>query len=268
MYGAIIGDIVGSIYEGNNIKRKDFDLFGKGCCFTDDTVMTCAVASALMIWKKSSKSIDLHQIFVNEMQNLGRKYLNAGYGRNFRQWIMSGNPLPYGSCGNGSAMRVSPVGWVAESLEEALDLAKKSAEVSHNHPEGIKGAQSVAGAISLARIGKSKEEIKGYIEKEFYDLSFSLDDIRDTYTFDVSCQGSVPQAIVSFLDSEDFEGTIRNAISIGGDSDTIGAIAGSIGDAFYGVPSYLKKKASAYLPRDLTNIVEEFGFLINPLLLA
>lgn len=231
MIGAIIGDIIGSKYEVCNIKTKSFPLISKGCTFTDDSVMTVAVARAILT--AIEKRTDFGDELVREMQSLGRQYPYAGYGGMFSSWLESENPIPYNSFGNGSAMRVSPCGMIAVELEEALSLAKVSAEVTHNHPEGIMGAQAVAGAIFLAKIKKSKAEIKTFIEDNFYLLDFTLDNIREKYRFDVTCQGSVPQAIAAFLDSENFEDAIRNAVSIGGDSDTIAAIAGSIAWAYY-----------------------------------
>lgn len=231
MIGAIIGDVVGSKYEFCNIKTKDFPFISKGCTFTDDSVMTVAVAKSLLT--AIDKKIDFGAELVKEMQSLGRKYPNVGYGGMFASWLKSENPIPYNSFGNGSAMRVSPCGMIAVELEEALSLAQVSARVTHDHPEGIKGAQAVAGAIFLAKTKKSKDEIKKFITDNYYELNFTLDDIRAHYRFDVSCQGSVPQAIVAFLESECFEEAIKNAVSIGGDSDTIAAIAGSISWAFY-----------------------------------
>ena len=266
MLGAIIGDIVGSIYEFNNIKTKDFDLFSNEMLFTDDTVMTTAVAEAVMEGGKS-------RYFIEYMKLYGYLYLNKGYGGAFAKWITSKESEPYNSWGNGSAMRVSPCGWIAKlniPIEEGLklteDLAKKSAEVTHNHPEGIKGAQATAAAIFYMRHGKSKNAIeeyknmlKDYIQSKYeYDLDFTLDEIRPIYTFDVSCQGSVPPSIVSFLESDSFEDAIRNAISIGGDSDTLGAITGSIAEAAYGVPEDIKEKAMNYLDNRLKEVYKNW----------
>lgn len=257
MLGAIIGDTVGSIYEFDNIKTKDFNLFSKEMFFTDDTVMTIAVAEAIMNGGK-------HQHYVECMKRWGLLYFNKGYGGHFREWLTleledSG---PYNSWGNGSAMRVSPCGWVAkldipieDGIKQTENLAKVSSEVTHNHPEGIKGAQATAVSIFYMRHGKSKNAINEYkeilkneIEKRYnYDLNFTLDEIRPSYRFDVSCQGTVPQAIVAFLESTDFEDAIRNAISIGGDSDTLAAITGSIAEAAYGIPNEIKEKAMGYL---------------------
>lgn len=241
MIGAIIGDIVGSIYEWNNIKTKDFPLYGDGCVFTDDTVMTLAVAEAI-------SNGGCEENFIASMKEYGRKYPNAGYGGNFSHWLASDESLPYNSYGNGSAMRVSAVAWSRDNLCEVEMLAEKSARVTHNHPEGIKGAKSTAACIFLARTGSTKEEIREYISNEYgYNLSRSLEDIRPYYTFDVSCQGTVPEAIIAFLESNDFEDAIRNAISLGGDSDTLAAITGSIAGAAYGVPDELEKEAISFL---------------------
>ncbi len=199
MLGAIIGDVVGSIYERNNIKTKDFPLFSNRCFFTDDTVMTVAVAEAIMDGGKEED-------FVASNEKYGRKYPDRGYGRNFRKWLMSSSSSPYGSFGNGAAMRVSSAAWLADSLESVESLAERSAKVTHNHPEGIKGAKATAAAIFLARAGKSKNEIKEYVAKTYgYDLNRTLDVIRPNYSFDVSCQGSVPEAIIAFLESDGFE---------------------------------------------------------------
>ena len=233
MYGCIIGDIVGSKYEFDNIHTKDFPLFSEGCGFTDDTIMTVAVAKALVA--ASVEKITFRSVLIQEMQRYGRRYPypQGGYGGRFSGWLRSSNPKPYHSYGNGSAMRVSPCGLFAVTLEEALSLAKASAEVTHDHREGIKGAQAVAAAIFLARTGSSKEEIRSYLQEHFYALDRTLDEIRPDYDFDESCQGTVPEAITAFLESHSFEDAIRNAISIGGDSDTIGAITGSIAWSYY-----------------------------------
>ncbi|MBR0129916.1 MAG: ADP-ribosylglycohydrolase family protein [Firmicutes bacterium] len=243
MLGAMIGDICGSIYEFNN--EKDIDklvLFGKGCYPTDDSVMTAAVARALMdSWGDSDRKIK--QTLVFSMQYYGHLFPGAGYGGRFYNWLLDVDTKPYNSWGNGSGMRVSPAGWMYDSLEDTLHAAKLTAEVTHDHPEGIKGAQAIAAAIYLARTGSSKEEIRQYIEDKFYKLDFTLDEIRPWYEFDVSCQGSCPQAIEAFLESTDFEDAILKAISIGGDSDTIGAMTGAIAEAFYGIPEAMEKKA-------------------------
>ena len=249
MLGAIIGDIIGSVYEFNNIKTKDFPLFSKESFFTDDTVMTIAVADALLNGRTADNYID-------SMKKFGRLYPDSGYGGNFGSWLFSDNRKPYNSFGNGSAMRVSPCGWFANSLDEAESLAEKSAAVTHNHPEGIKGAQATAAAIFLARIGRSQTEIKEYIEDIYeYNLSRKLDDIRPIYRFNEICQETVPEAIIAFLESDSFEDAIRNAISLGGDSDTLAAITGSIAEAAFGVPSVLTTDAFHYLDDPLASVI-------------
>jgi ADP-ribosylglycohydrolase len=252
--GAITGDIIGSIYEFNNIKRTDFPLFSEGCCATDDSIMTCATMDVLLNKKDYTKTY----------QEYGRNYPSpdyGGYGESFDKWIHATQPLPYNSWGNGSAMRVSPVGWAFETLEQTIKEAEKSAQVTHNHPEGIKGAQATASAIFLARNGKTKDEIKNYIVETFcYDLNRKIEEIRTIYNFDVSCQGSVPVAIIAFLESSDFENAVRLAVSIGGDSDTIACIAGGIAEAFYGqVPDNIAKKVLEILPKNFFSLVEKFS---------
>lgn len=222
MLGALIGDIVGSVYEWRNRKDKGFPLFQPDCRMTDDSVMTAAVASAVLMG--GLEELELFQAHViTEMRRLGRKYPALGYGPRFEAWILSQEPKPYRSLGNGSAMRVSPVAWAAESLSQCLALAKASAEVTHDHPDGIAGACAVAGAVYLARMGESKEAIVDHVTR-YYPLDFTLDEIREGYAFDVSCAGSVPQAR-SLLEAEDFEDALRNAVSIGRDSDTIASMA-------------------------------------------
>lgn len=265
MLGAIIGDIVGSKYEFNNIKTKDFPLFSDGCIYTDDSIMTIAVAKALMSSHKEKS--DFKKNLVVEMQKLGREYPypKGGYGVRFSCWLTSENPEPYNSLGNGSAMRVSACGMFALTLEEALLLAKESAEVTHNHPEGIKGAQATAAAIFLAKQGKPKDEIRAYISENFYKLDKSLDEIRETYAYNETCMDTVPQAIVAFLESTDFEDAIRNAVSLGGDCDTLTAITGSIAWAYYHsmfnteeLPE-IAKKALEFLPDEFKQVIVEFN---------
>ncbi len=259
MLGAVVGDIVGSIYEFDNIKTKDFELINKDCYFTDDTVLTAAVAQALMNSDlKNEKNIKTE--LIKEIVAWGRQYSTVGYGSRFQDWLRGEEHAPYNSFGNGSAMRVSSAAWVMDDLDEVLRLAKNTAEVTHNHPEGIKGAQATAVAILLARKGKSMREIKKIIETDFYKLDFTLDEIRPTYEFDVTCQGSVPQAITAFLESTSFEDSIKNAISIGGDSDTIAAITGSIAEAYYGIPRELGEFAMSKLDDRLINAVQKFTF--------
>lgn len=250
MLGAMIGDIIGSIYEWHNIKTTDFILFKPNCTFTDDTVLTAATAQALMT----------NGDYTRAYQDFARRYPGRGYGGNFSRWIYAEDAKPYNSWGNGSAMRVSPVGYAFDTVEKVLAEAKRSANVTHNHPEGIKGAQSIALAILLARQGATQAEIRDEIAERFsYDLGRTLDEIRPGYTFDVSCQGSVPEAIIAFLESTDYEDAIRKAISLGGDSDTIACITGGIAEAFYGgVPEEIAEKGRNYLPDEFVRIVEDF----------
>ena len=256
MYGAIIGDIVGSRFEWNNTKAKEFDLFTNHCFFTDDSVMTIAVGKALFESGKQNYA-DLKEQLIYWMHKIGKRYPDCGYGGHFYHWMFHDETKPYNSFGNGSAMRTSYCAHIAESLEEALDLAEKCAAVTHNHPEGIKGAQAATACIWLAKEGKSQEEIRRYVNENYYDLDFTLDGIRKTYHFDVTCQGSVPQAIEAFLEAVSFEDAIRNAISIGGDSDTIAAITGPIAEACFGIPEEFIEKADTYLDDYLKSIVHE-----------
>lgn len=241
MLGAIIGDMVGSIYEFHNHRSKEFPLFNSKCFPTDDSIMTIAVAKAIL--ENDGKAEGLEDKTVEWMQKIGRQYPNCGYGGRFYEWMYARNPHPYNSFGNGAAMRVSACGWAGKTLEEVKALSRAVTIVTHNHPEGVKGAEATACAIFLARTRHSKEEIRAFIEDNCYTLDFMLDEIRPTYRFDVTCQGSVPQAIEAFLESTSFEDAIRNAISIGGDSDTIAAITGSIAEAFYGIPEDIRKQA-------------------------
>lgn len=257
MLGAIIGDIAGSRFEWDNIKTKDFELFDdRRCEPTDDSVMSLAIAKALMNCAPDFTS--LKQEAVSCMQEFGKKYPHAGYGGSFKQWIHSRSPQPYNSWGNGSAMRVSACGYAANSIEQAIALSRTVTEVTHNHPEGMKGAESVAVAIFMALHGSSMLDIQDHINKDYYAIDFKLDDIRATYTFDVSCQGSVPQAFAAFFESKNFEDAIRNAISIGGDSDTIAAITGSLAEAYYGVPSDIRKHALTFLDEYQLKILTDF----------
>jgi len=253
LYGAIIGDIVGSKYEFNNIRTKNFNFYDEDMFFTDDTVMTIAIYNALK--KCNGDYSKLDKLTVNEMRLYGQLYPKRGYGGNFAMWLIHPNPQPYNSFGNGSAMRVSAVPYFAQNLDEVKKLSKIVTEVTHNHPEGLKGAEATAVAIYMALNRKSKEEIKKYIEENYYSLNFTLDEIRPTYKFNETCQNTVPQAIVAFLESENFEDCIRNGISIGGDSDTLCAIAGSIAEAYYGIDENLKNIAIKYLDENLKNIV-------------
>ncbi|MCD8329963.1 MAG: ADP-ribosylglycohydrolase family protein [Lachnospiraceae bacterium] len=277
MLGAIIGDIVGSVYELNNIKTKDFPLFREDCFFTDDTVLTCAVADAIMKGGERGQ-------FIDSLKKYGRMYPEAGYSQTTRAWILSESREPYHSCGNGAAMRVSPCGWMMDcglaartgSWSKVLEWAERSAEVSHDHPEGIKGAKATAEAIFLCRFyfggfhmdgempidddpAECKKRLREHIEEEYgYDLSRTLDEIRPTYQLDATCQNTVPEALIAFLESTDFEDAIRNAISLGGDSDTLAAITGSIAEAAYGIPAWIKEKAISYLDEPLCDVLRRW----------
>lgn len=250
MLGAIIGDIAGSSYERTNLKSVAAPLFAKGSTFTDDTVLTVATADVLM------NDGD----YIETYQRYGRRFPSAGYGGTFRQWIFADQPAPYGSWGNGSAMRASPIGWACESIEHVLAEASRSAQVTHDHPEGIKGAQAVAAAVFLARTGSTKAEIKAYLAQTFlYDLDRTIEIIRPTYAFDLSCQGSVPEAIIAFLESNSFEHALRLAISLGGDSDTISSITGAIAHAFYReIHPHMIRMAHSLLAPDLTATTRAF----------
>ena len=261
MYGAILGDIIGSPFEfDRGDKTKEFDLFSKGCRFTDDSVMTIAIGEALLAVGTEATGKEIEVAVAANMQDWGRRYPHAGYGGRFRCWLSERNPKPYGSYGNGSAMRVSAAGWLYNSIEKTREVARATANVTHNHPEGIKGAEATASAIYMARNGSSKEEIKEYIEKEFrYDLDRSLDKIRLGYHMDETCQKTVPEAIIAFLEARDFEDAIRNAVSLGGDTDTLGAITGSIAEAFYGIPAVLIAECRRRLDEGLmTDVLDEF----------
>lgn len=259
MLGAIYGDIAGSVYEFRNLKRKDAPLFIQGSRFTDDTVMTVAVADALLQTENAAEHIDLFKKnLIASMHKHGRAHIRAGYGGRFLDWLIYQCTEPNYSYGNGSAMRVSPVAWYAKTPEEVILLAQASADVTHNHPEGIKGAVAVALAIYLARNGAYKEDIKAYIQKYHYNIDFTLDEIRPTYRFNETCQGSVPQALEAFFESANFEDAIRNAISIGGDSDTIAAITGSLAEAYYGMNRQENTLALSYLTDDLKEVAVRF----------
>ena len=256
MLGAIIGDIVGSRFEWNNHRSKEFELFTSACEPTDDSIMTLAIAKALLSCDGCYD--DLGEKAICWMRKIGQPYPSCGYGGRFYGWMYSDDPQPYNSFGNGAAMRVSPCGFIARSLDEAKALSKKVTEVTHNHPEGIKGAEATTVAIYLARTGKSISEIRKTIQDIYYPLCFTLDDIRDTYRFNETCQETVPQAIEAFLESTSFEDAIRNAISIGGDSDTLAAITGGIAEAYYGIPEGIRQSAEKYLNPDLLKILREF----------
>ena len=250
MFGAIVGDIAGSTFERHNFKFESCPIFAKGSCFTDDSVLTLATANRFLF---GDSYADVYRRF-------GRNYPHAGYGASFREWMCSEDSEPYNSWGNGSAMRASPIAWAIDDLDEAMDEAKRSAEVTHDHPEGIKGAQAVVAAVFLARRSESKESIRNFVADRFaYDLDRTLDEIRPSYAFDVSCQGSVPEAIIAFLESTDFESAIRKAISLGGDSDTIACISGAIAHAFYrDIPDWMVDYCMNALDAAQTSIILDF----------
>lgn len=256
MIGAIVGDIVGSRFERYNHKSKDFELFDEWCRPTDDSVMSLAVAQAIL--ESEDELSELSQNAISCMQKLGREYPGAGYGGTFFQWIWAPEPRPYHSYGNGAAMRVGPCGYAARSLDEAKEMSAAVTRVTHDHPDGMRGAEAVSVAIWLARAGEDKEAIREVIARDYYALGFEIDRIRARYRFDVSCKGSVPVAIEAFLESTDFEDAIRTAISVGGDSDTIAAIAGSIAEAYYGVPEAIVQEAVSYLDPQQTQILRRF----------
>ena len=260
MYGAILGDIIGSPYEfDRGRKSKDFPLFSPDSTYTDDSVMTLAVADAFLSLPPEVTDEDIRWKLIQSMQTYGRKYPYAGYGGMFRWWLKDPNPQPYGSYGNGSAMRVSSAGWLFDDLETVRHMVRLSAEVTHNHPEGIKGAEATASAIFLARTGSTKAEIKAYIEANFhYDLSRTCDEIRPTHRHVESCQETVPEAITAFLEGNSFEDVIRTAVSLGGDCDTLTCIAGSIAEGYYGVPEELKQQCRERLPEDLRKVLRRF----------
>ncbi len=256
MLGAIIGDVVGSRFEWHNYKGKDFDLFDSKCKMTDDSTLTIAIAKAFLEAKEDYS--DLSDLVVKYMREFALENPSAGYGGRFVRWMYSEDPKPYNSYGNGAPMRVSPVGFVANSIEECKELSKKVTEVTHNHLEGLKGAEAISVAIFLARQGKSKEEIKQYMEDNYYIVNGTVDEIRKIYKYDISTQGSVPPALQCFYESTDFEDCIRNAISIGGDSDTIGAIIGGVAEAYYGIPDNIKEDVLKYIKPEYREIIEKF----------
>lgn len=258
MIGAIFGDIVGSVYEFDNHRSKEFPLFREDCEFTDDSVMTVAVAEALLAHRREDGAEAFKEKLIDAMHKWGHAYPYAGYGGRFGWWLTLSSREPYNSFGNGSAMRVSPVAWYAESLEEAMALARASAEVTHNHPEGIKGAEVTAGAIFLARAGATMEQIKSFAEC-FYDLDFTIDGIRPTYRFNETCQDTVPQAMEAFLESISFEDCIRMGVSVGGDTDTLCAICGAVAEAYYGLTDTQREAALSRLDAPLREVAEAFA---------
>ena len=259
MIGAILGDMIGAPYEfDRGRKTKDFPLFSRGSVFTDDSVMTIAVAEALMDTLGQTDN-QIKAALVSSMQKWGARYPNAGYGGMFFRWLHSEHPEPYGSYGNGSAMRVSSAGWLFDTLEETRHMARLTAEVTHNHPEGIKGAEAAASALWMARNGRGRDEIRDYITREFgYDLSRTCDEIRPGYRHVESCQQTVPEAITAFLEGTDFEDVVRTAVSLGGDCDTLTCIAAGIGEGMYGVPEFLRQECKARLPEDMKAVLDRF----------
>lgn len=253
--GAVAGDIIGSVFEWNNVKTRDFPLFSAMTDFTDDSVLTVATMDSILT------GMD----FATAYQSYGRKYPGRGYGGYFSSWIQFPDPKPYYSFGNGSAMRVSPVGWAYDTLEEVLLQSKKSAGVTHNHPEGIKGAQATAAAVFLARTGSGKADIRQYVHDTFgYDLQRNIDKIRPVYHFNETCQQTVPEAIIAFLESTDYEDAIRLAISLGGDSDTLACITGGIAEAYYKeIPELIVQKVLQILPEEMTAVIEKFSNTLN-----
>ena len=265
MYGAILGDIIGSPFEfDRGDKTKDFKLFSRRSHFTDDSVMTLAVCEALLKVGQDATVKEIEDAVITSMQSWGRRYPHEGYGGFFRRWLTARHPEPYNSFGNGSAMRVSAAGWLYDSLEKTRVVAKATANVTHNHPEGIKGAEATASAIFMARNGSSKEEIKKYIENEFhYDLNRTLDEIRPSFHMDETCQKTVPEAIIAFLEARDFEDAIRNVVSLGGDTDTLGAITGSIAEAYFGIPEALISECRNRINKDMKDVVDAFYSLVR-----
>lgn len=256
MIGALIGDIVGSRFEFHNHRSKEFELFTKSCSPTDDSVMTLAVARAILDCKGDYARLGRQT--VAEMRAWGHRYPCAGYGGRFADWLDARDPQPYNSWGNGSAMRVSACAWAAGSFDEAVELSRIVTEVTHNHPEGIKGAEAVTVAIYMARIGESREAIRQYVTEHYYPLDFTIDDIRPTYRFNESCQDTVPQALEAFFESESFEDALRLAISVGGDSDTLADITCAVAEAYYGVPDDIREAAVRYLDADMLETLLSF----------
>lgn len=270
MYGAILGDMIGRPYEFlRAVKDRNFELFNRSSVFSDDSVMTIAVAEALLkVTDGRSRAFTTEdpdienrfkEILIDSLKKWGRRYPDAGYGGRFMAWLLSDKREPYNSYGNGSAMRVSAAGYIADDLETTIKVAAWTAEVTHNHHEGVKGAEAVAACIFMARTGCTKEEIWEYVESTFhYDLSRTVDEIKPGYSFDVSCQGSVPESIICFLEADSFESAVRNAVYLGGDTDTMGAIAGSIAEAYYGVPEELKEECRKRITPEMLEVLTKF----------
>jgi len=266
MYGAILGDIIGSRFEfDRGGKTKEFTLFTREDSFTDDTAMTIAVGEALLEAGKDASPEEIRKAVTRSMQSWGRRYPDAGYGGRFWYWLFGvGTPKPYGSYGNGSAMRVSAVGFLYDTLERTREVARATADVTHNHPEGVKGAECTAAVMFLARQGASKDEMKAYAEQEFgYDLTPTLEELRHRHRHVESCMDSLPKALVSFFEGKDYEDVVRNAVSLGGDTDTLGAIAGAMAQAMYGIPEELVNRGRSYLPEDMLEVLGRFQNAIN-----
>ena len=260
MYGAILGDIIGEPYEfDRGDKKKEFPLFSRKPSFTDDTVMTIAICDGILKAGLDADETTMKTQMITSMQLWGHKYPDAGYGGRFYTWLAEEDTKPYGSWGNGSAMRVSSIGWLFDTLERTREVARWSAEVTHNHPEGVKGAESVAAVIWLGRNGYSKEEIRDYVIREFgYDLSRTCDEIRPYYHHVESCQETVPEAITAFLEGDSFEDVIRTAVSLGGDCDTLTCIAGGMAEAYYGLPEFFRDACLSYVTKDIQSVIERF----------
>jgi type I restriction enzyme M protein len=256
MIGAVIGDIIGSRFEWNNHRSKEFDLFAPSCFPTDDSIMTIAIADALLDWREGKG--DLSELAVSRMRDIGQRYPNCGYGGRFNKWMFSPDPQPYNSFGNGAAMRVSACGYFANSVEEVKQLSEAVTKVTHNHTEGLKGAEATAVCVYGALNGWSISDLRNYVEEHYYPLNRTLDEIRPFYQFNETCQETVPEAITAFLESTDYEDAIRNAISIGGDSDTVAAITGGIAGAYYGIPRSIYDQSIIYLDDRLLSIVRRF----------
>ena len=265
MYGAILGDIIGSAFEfDRGGKTKDFPLFSEECTWTDDTVMTIAVAEALIEAGRDATAEEIQKVCVKSMQKWGRKYPYAGYGARFIRWVHSEHPHPYKSYGNGSAMRVSAAGWLYDTIERTREVARATAMVSHNHPEGIKGAECTATVIFMARKGETADAIAEYVKNEFgYDFSETLDEMRARHAHVETCMDSLPKALRSYMDGDSYEDVVRNAVSLGGDTDTLGAIAGAMAEGFYGVPEALKCECRERIPKDMRRVLDRFDDLLE-----
>jgi len=265
MYGAILGDVIGSRFEFDRGPwSKEFELVTDRCSWTDDTVMTVAVAEALMNAGRDADVSVIKKECIASMKKWGQKYPNAGYGARFIHWVLTDEPTPYNSLGNGSAMRVSAAGWLYDSLDRTREVARATSEVSHNHPEGIKGAECTAAVMFLARSGADKDEIREYVTKEFgYDISMTVDELRPLHRHDETCMDALPKALISFFEGDSYEDVVRNAVSLGGDTDTIAAIAGAMAEAFYGMSVMLKAECIANVGKDMRLVIERFDMVLD-----